>query len=70
MEESQALHRRAEIRLKLLSKWSPKRYGDAVQLRHADADGEKLDTAPLISELLSLMRGPARASEGGDGEPG
>lgn len=33
---------RADYRLKLLAKWDPKRYGDAVQLKHADADGEKL----------------------------
>lgn len=52
---------RAEIRLKLLAKWDPKRYGDAFQLKHADADGEKLDTAPLVSELMSLLRGKAAA---------
>lgn len=51
---------RAEIRLKLLSKWDPKRYGDAVQLKHADADGEKLDSAPMIAELMGLLRGPAK----------
>ncbi len=45
--------------LKLLSKWAPKRYGDAVQLKHADADGEKIDSAPLISELMGLLRGKA-----------
>jgi hypothetical protein len=46
---------RAEIRLKLLAKWDPKRYGDSVQLKHADADGKKLDTAPLIAELLGAL---------------
>lgn len=46
---------RIETRLKLLAKWDPKRYGEAMQLRHADADGEKLDTQPMVRELLGLM---------------
>lgn len=33
---------RIETRLKLLAKWDPKRYGDSVQLKHADADGGPL----------------------------
>jgi hypothetical protein len=33
---------RIETRLKLLAKWDPKRYGDAVQLKHADANGDRL----------------------------
>ena len=44
-----------ETDFKLLSKFNPKRWGDSTQLRHADADGAKLDTSPLVSELLSLM---------------
>lgn len=54
----------AEFDLKLLAKWDPKRYGDAFQLRHADADGEKLDTAPLISEMVALVRGVRARIEG------
>lgn len=50
---------RVETRLKLLAKWNPKKYGDNMQLRHADADGGKLDTAPLVNELLGLMPGGA-----------
>lgn len=46
---------RADIRLKLLARMSPKRWGESTQLRHADADGQKLDTQPLVGELLSLM---------------
>ena len=46
---------RVETRLKLLAKWNPKKYGDNVQLRHADADGEKLNTQPLVSELLTML---------------
>lgn len=38
---------RADTRLKLLAKWDPRRYGDAVQLKHADADGDKLDMGPV-----------------------
>lgn len=48
---------RIETRLKLLAKFNPKRWGDSTQLRHADADGQKLDTAPLVSELLALLPG-------------
>lgn len=48
---------RADVRLKLLAKFNPKRWGDSTQLRHADADGGKLDTAPLVGELLNLMPG-------------
>lgn len=36
---------RIETRLKLLAKWDPKRYGEATMLKHADADGGKLDMA-------------------------
>ncbi len=47
---------RVDTRLKLLAKWNPGKWGDRVQLRHADAEGETLDTAPLVRELLGLMR--------------
>lgn len=46
---------RAEVRLKLLAKFNPKRWGDSTQLRHADANGEKLDTQPLVSELMTML---------------
>lgn len=46
---------RVDTRLKLLAKFNPKRWGDGLQLRHADSEGGKLDTAPLVSELLGLM---------------
>ena len=42
------------------SKMLPKVYGDASQVRLADANGDKLDTAPLISELMALMNAPAK----------
>src|SRR4051812_8507097 len=31
---------RADVRLKLLAKWDPRRYGDGIQLRHANAKGD------------------------------
>lgn len=46
---------RVDTRMKLLAKFNPKRWGEGLQLRHADADGGKLDTGPLVSELLGLM---------------
>lgn len=60
-----------DLDLKLLSKWDPKRYGDAVQVKHADADGGKLpeinetDAAARIAALLGLasMRKRTDASE-------
>lgn len=45
--------------LSLLAKWSPRLYGDNMQLRLADANGAKLDTAPLIGELLGMLAGVA-----------
>lgn len=36
-------------------KLAPKVYGDSTQIKHADANGDKLDTAPLVNELLSVM---------------
>ena len=49
--------------LKLLAKWDPKRYGDNQQLRLADADGGKLDTAPLVAQLLNAVRAGRTAQE-------
>ncbi len=46
---------RVDTRLRLLAKWNPKRYGESTQLKHADADGNKLDTTPLIGELLGML---------------
>jgi len=46
---------RVDTRLKLLAKFNPKRWGDSTQIKHADANGDKLDTAPLVNELLSVM---------------
>lgn len=53
--------------LKLLSKWDPKRYGDAVQLRHADADGGKVDLAdtPAAAKLAALLEAVRGRVDGG-----
>lgn len=48
----------ADTSLKLLAKWDP-RYAESQQLRHADADGKKLDTAPLVTEMLTMLAGGA-----------
>lgn len=48
---------------------SPKHFGDSTQLRHADADGGKLDTAPLVSELLALMPGATPAPAAAAAKP-
>ncbi len=47
--------------IRLLAKWDPRYYGDSQQLRLADANGAKLDTAPLIGELLGMLGGSAPA---------
>lgn len=48
-EEDMLGHRKLQVetRLKLLAKWDPKRYGDATTVKHADADGEKIDLDPV-----------------------
>ncbi len=62
---------RVDTRLKLLAKWDPKRYGDSFQLKHADADGKKLDTGPLVAELLGMLGGASQVIEAKkDGEEG
>jgi len=52
---------RVETRLKLLAKWDPKRYGDATMLKHADADGEKLERE--IDDVTRFTRLAAMAAE-------
>lgn len=57
--------------LKLLAKWSPKRYGDGAQLRLADADGNKLDPmddAATVSRLASLFGTIAQRHDDADGD--
>jgi hypothetical protein len=54
---------RVETRLKLLAKWDPSRYGEATQIRLADADGGKLDAKPQITELLAILKPPIPGSE-------
>lgn len=46
---------RIETRLKLLAKWDPKRYGEAVQVKHADADGNGL--VPVMNLTINAKGG-------------
>jgi hypothetical protein len=50
-----------------LGKMDPRRFGDAVQLKHADADGEKLpmDETATMTRLASIVA----ALKGQSGEP-
>lgn len=38
---------RAELRLKLLAKWDPKRYGDKAEIDHKSSDGTMTPKAPV-----------------------
>jgi hypothetical protein len=46
---------RVETRLKLLSKWDPKRYGERVELRHGDPNGNALAPATIS---LTIAKAP------------
>lgn len=62
---------RVDTRLKLLAKWDPKRYGDAVQVKHADANGEKLpvDEVAAVTRLSAIVAAvQARAHASDDAE--
>lgn len=56
---------RVETRLKLLAKWDPKRYGDAMLHKHADADGEKIkmDETAKLTRLASLVAAITKGSD-------
>lgn len=54
---------RVDTRLRLLALWNPKKYGESQQLKLADANGDKLDTAPLVGELLTMLAGGAPAAQ-------
>lgn len=47
---------RVETRLKLLSKWDPKRYGERVELRHGDPNGNALAPATIS---LTIAKAPS-----------
>jgi hypothetical protein len=59
---------RVDSRKWLASKLAPKKYGDAVQLKHADADGEKLTLDP-VARATRLAAIAAAALKQGDAEP-
>lgn len=48
---------RADMRLKLLSKWQPDKYGDKVDVRHAGHDGGPVQVAHAsVADLAKQMR--------------
>lgn len=48
---------RIETRLKLLSKWDPKRYGERVELRHGDPNGNALAPATISLTIAKAPEG-------------
>lgn len=48
---------RIDARLRLIGKWNAKKYGDATTVKHADADGEKLqlDDVGRATRLASIF---------------
>lgn len=56
---------RVETRLKLLAKWDPKRYGDAMLHKHADADGEKIamDETAKFTRLAAIVDQVRKAAD-------
>lgn len=58
---------RSDYRLKLLAKWDPKRYGDAMLHKHADADGEKIALDPVArSARLAALADEINAANADD----
>jgi len=59
---------RVETRLKLLAKWDPKRYGDAMTHKLADANGDKIevDEVTRAARLAALAEQINRQRLGGD----
>lgn len=47
---------RIETRLKLLAKWSPKKYGDKQQLEHTGADGAPLEINSTVGVAIAAAR--------------
>ena len=56
------LKNRAETRMRLLSKWSPQKYGDniAMQLTGKDGGAIQVDNSAAVHELVSLLRASKR----------
>lgn len=54
---------RVDTRLRLLAKWDPRRYGEATMLKHADAEGGRVDLAKLIAERRAVVAAERAAEE-------
>lgn len=57
---------RIDTRLRLAGKWNARAYGEAVQLKHADADGAKLPTPDLSGLSPDQLRALASVKLGGE----
>lgn len=59
---------RIDARKWMAGKLQPKKYGDAVQLKHADADGEKLQVDPATAavRIAGLIHGALARDADGD----
>jgi hypothetical protein len=68
-EEIQRAKLRAEMRLKLLAKWNPKRWGDRLSTELSNKEGETLkvegtaDTAAIAASLAAAMRDAKRGDK-------
>jgi len=56
---------RTDVRLKLLAKWQPDRYGDKVDVRHAGHDGGPVQVAyasaaDLARQMRAVLNGTAK----------
>lgn len=50
---------RIDTRLRLIGKWNAKKYGDATTIKHADANGEKIE----VDEVTRAARFAALAAQ-------
>jgi hypothetical protein len=61
---------RVDTRMRMAGKLAPKKYGDSVQLKHADADGERLppDETQISARMAALLAlaGHRKAADEGE----
>lgn len=61
-EHVQRSRLRVETRKWIASKLKPKKYGESTQIKHADADGNKLSLGDVLSEINGRTAGIPRDS--------
>jgi hypothetical protein len=54
---------RIDTRIRLIGKWNAKRYGDSTQIKHADADGNKLSVGNVLGAISGSTAGLPRTDE-------